>query len=50
MNHFVKNMTKLDGLNAKATDPESVIQIYVWLRHTGGPDGPVTALSDQFFT
>jgi hypothetical protein len=22
--------------------------VYVWLRHTGGADGPVTALADQF--
>ena len=50
LSHFVTNMTKLDGLNAVESDTNENIHIYVWLRHTDGPDGPVTALADQFIT
>jgi hypothetical protein len=44
---LIKNMTKLNAQNAKS-DPDAVIPVYVWLRHTAGSDGPVTALADQF--
>jgi hypothetical protein len=45
---FVQNMTAMMTQNAGQTDPDSIVPVYVWLRHAGGPDGPVTAIADQF--
>lgn len=43
---FLRNIDQLTVHYQKNfTDP---VPPYVWLRHTGGPDGPVTALADQF--
>ena len=45
---FIRNMTALQAQDAGRTDPGSAFRVLVWLRHTDGPDGPVTALADQF--
>ena len=47
MDHFIKTMTKIDTANA-AADPDSRSYVRIWMRHTNGPDGPVTALADQW--
>jgi hypothetical protein len=43
---LVASMKYLDD-QAK-DDPDAAEIVYVWMRHTNGPNGPVTALVDQF--